>query len=393
MTPTVDAPGRRGAALDAALAVGLWAVGGYELLVEPLAEDVIGGPLWLDLLALSAGTLPLAWRRRAPFWVSLLVFGSMGARSLVGDPLELYPPAIAALVAAYTVASYAPLRDAVLAAGFATLSISLAVVNGSGTDAAPDPLASAILYGSVWLVGRVVGVRQERARQLHEARDQHAAEAVADERARIARELHDAVSHSLAAIVVQSAGAQNIIDSDPERARASLSSIEAAGRRGLEEMRRLLGLLADPDTEHDDGTGTGPALAPQPGLDRLGDLVDSLGGTGLQVELTVTGRRRPLPSSVDVSAYRIVQEALTNAMKHSGGRSVRVLVEYDVGELGIEVVDDGSPATDAGGPGAVSGSGRGLAGMRERVQLLGGSLDAGPLPGSAGFRVAARVPL
>ena len=370
---------RRGALLDALLAVGLWLVGLYELLVEPLADDVVGGPLWLNLLAVSAGTLPLAWRRRWPFWVSLVIFGSIGARALGADPLELYAPPIAALVATYTVASYAPLRDALLSAAFAALSLSLAVVNGSGTDAAPDPLASAILYGSVWLVGRVVGVRNERARQLHEDRDRHAAEAVAEERARIAREMHDAVSHSLAAIVMQSAGAQNIIESDPARAKASLASIEATGRRGLVEMRKMLGLLGDADPD--------ASLAPQPGLDRLEELVAPIRDSGLQVDLRVEGERRPVPGSVDVSAYRIVQESLTNVMKHAGARSVEVLVDYQPRSLTVRVVDDGAGAR-AGG---TDNTGRGLAGMRERVHLLGGSLDIGAT--STGFQVSARLPL
>ena len=378
---TDDQPrSRRGALLDGAVAAGLWLVGLYEVLLDPLAEDVVGGPLWLNLLAVTAGTVPLAWGRRWPFWVSLVIFGSIGARALGSEPLELYAPPIAALVATYTVASYAPLRDALLAAVFAALSLSLAVVNGSGTDAAPDPLASAILYGSVWLVGRVVGVRNERARQLHEDRDRHAAEAVAEERARIAREMHDAVSHSLAAIVMQSAGAQNIIDRDPERARASLASIEATGRRGLVEMRKMLGLLGETDSE--------AALVPQPGLDGLEELVASVRDSGLRVDLRVEGERRPVPGSVDVSAYRIVQESLTNVMKHAGARSVQVLVDYRPETLTVQVVDDG---VGPGAGGGADGPGRGLAGMRERVQLLGGSLEAGAT--GTGFGVSARLPL
>ena len=256
----------RSLALDAVVAFGLCAVGVYEVLVTPLAEDVVGGPVWLDLLAVGLGTLPLLWRRRFPFWVALAVYAVIAGRALVADPLELYPMSLAALVATYSVASYAPLRDALLSAAFSALALAVAVVEGSGTDATPDPLASAILFGTVWLVGRVVGVRNERARALHESRDQHAAEAVAAERARIARELHDVVSHSLAAIVMQSGGARHVLDSDPERARDSLAAIEQTARRGLEEMRRMLGLLGDAGTA-DEG------LAPQPGLARLEELV------------------------------------------------------------------------------------------------------------------------
>ena len=244
--------------LDVSIAVAMTAVGWYEVLVLLLAEDVVSGPTWLNLVAVTLGTLPLAVRRRALFWVAILLCAVLAGRALAAPPLEVYPTYLAILVAAYTVASYAPLRDALLSAGFTALALSVAIVEGSGTDAAPAPLASAVLLGTVWLVGRVVGVRNERARELHEARDQHAAEAVTAERERIARELHDAVSHSLAAIVMQAGGAANVLERDPDRARASLVSIEGTARRGLEEMRRMLGLLG----ESDDG------LAPQPGLAR-----------------------------------------------------------------------------------------------------------------------------
>jgi signal transduction histidine kinase len=371
----------RSLALDAVVAFGLCAVGVYEVLVTPLAEDVVGGPVWLDLLAVGLGTLPLLWRRRFPFWVALAVYAVIAGRALVADPLELYPMSLAALVATYSVASYAPLRDALLSAAFSALALAVAVVEGSGTDATPDPLASAILFGTVWLVGRVVGVRNERARALHESRDQHAAEAVAAERARIARELHDVVSHSLAAIVMQSGGARHVLDSDPERARDSLAAIEQTARRGLEEMRRMLGLLGDAGTA-DEG------LAPQPGLARLEELVAAVRSAGLEVTTTVTGEPVLLPAAVDVAAYRVVQEALTNVMKHAGARTAAVRVAYCPDGLEIEVLDDGS-GEDPGAPGA----GRGLIGMRERVQLLGGTVDTDAREPGPGFRVTARVPL
>jgi signal transduction histidine kinase len=363
--------------LDIALAAGLCAVGVYEVLVAPLAEDVVRGPVWLNLLAVAATTVPLAWRRRAPFWVAVAVAAATAGRALAAEPLEIYPTSIALLVATYTVASYAPLRESLLAVGFGAMAVAVAVVQGTGTDAAPDPLASAILYGMVWLVGRVVGVRHQRAVQLHLERDAHAAEAVADERARIAREMHDAVSHSLAAIVMQSGGAANVLDSDPERARQSLASIEATARRGLEEMRRMLGLLGESDAE----------LAPQPGLDRLDELVATVRAAGIEVDSTFRGERRPLPAAVDVSAYRLVQESLTNVMKHAGARSVRVALEQAPEHLDIEVVDDGTADSPGGTPG------RGLAGMRERAEVLGGWFEAAPLHPGPGFRVAARLPL
>jgi signal transduction histidine kinase len=363
--------------LDATLAAGLFAVGCYEVLVDPLAEDVVGGPVWLDLLAVLATTAPLVWRRRAPFWVAVAVAAATAGRALAPEPLEIYPTSIALLVVTYTVASYAPLREALLALGFGAMAVSVAVVQGTGTDSAPDPLASAILYGAVWLVGRVVGVRHQRAEELHRERDVHAAEAVAAERARIAREMHDAVSHSLAAIVMQSGGAQNVLDSDPERARQSLAVIESTARRGLEEMRRMLGLLGE----------TEAALAPQPGLDRLEELFEAVRAAGIEVRSSITGERRPLPAAVDVSAYRLVQEALTNVMKHAGASTVDVRVEQLPDGLDIEVVDDGA------GQAEPSGDGRGLPGMRERVGVLRGAFEAGAGPSGRGFRVAARLPL
>lgn len=231
--------------LDTALAVGLAAVGCVEVLARPFADDVVEGPVWLNLLAVAATTLPLAARRRAPLLTVLAVAGAFALRAVVAPPLEIYPTQMALLVATFTVACYAPLREALLAAAYTALAILVAVVAGSGTDAAPDPLASAVLFGTVWLVGRVVAVRNEQARQLHATREEHARAAAAAERERIAMELHDVVSHTLAAIVVQAGGARNVLDHAPERARTALGAIEDDARRGLTEMRRMLGLLGE----------------------------------------------------------------------------------------------------------------------------------------------------
>ncbi len=362
---------------DIALALALAVIGWWEVLADPLAEDVVGGPVWLNLLAVAGMTLPLAWRRRAPFWVAMTVYAVLAGRALAAEPLELYPTFLAVLIATYTVASYAPLRDALLSAAFSGLAISVAVVEGSGTDAAPDPLASAILFGTVWLIGRVVGVRNERAMRLHDAREQHAQEAVAAERDRIARELHDVVSHSLAAIVMQAGGARNVFDDDPERTRESLRSIEDNARRGLAEMRRLLGLF-----------GEQADLGPQPGVAEIGDLVAEVRRAGLDVELEISGIDQALSPGVDVSAYRIVQEALTNVMKHAGRCRAWVVVRADGEWVDLEVSDDGAGA----GAGNVSpGDGRGLLGMRERAEVLGGTVETGA--DEAGFRVRARLPL
>ena len=218
--------------LDVAIAASLLLVSLFELLFQPFAEDVIGGPLWLDLVAVTLGTVPLAWRRQFPFAVTLVVFGALATRALVSDPLEIYPTIIALFVAGYSLAAYATFRDALIGAGYSGLAFAVAASNGSGQDSAPDPIPFAILYGLVFAVGRAVAVSTERARRVHEDRDRHAAEAVTAERDRIAREMHDVVSHSLAAIVMQSGGARNVIDQDPARAKAALGQIEASARRG-----------------------------------------------------------------------------------------------------------------------------------------------------------------
>src|SRR6476469_9829688 len=362
--------------LDVLIAVGLWLVCLFNVVVQPFEGDLVGGPVWLDVAAVTVGTLPLAWRRRWPLAVSLLVFAARAARALVSEPLEIYPTYIALLVAAYSVAAFASLRDALLSAGFAALAYTIASTNGSGTESAPEPVAFSILCGIVFSVGRAVAMAADRMRRVHEERDRHAAEAVAAERDRIARELHDVVSHSLAAIVMQSGGAQNVIDQDPARAKAALGQIEGSARRGLDEMRRLLGMLGEDDA----------SLAPQPGLADLPALVEEVRAIGVDVVARVEVDPSTLPAAVDVSAYRIVQEALTNVMKHAGACRAEVDVRRDGVELAVTVSDDGTPA------GTGAGAGRGLPGMKERARLLGGSVSAGPLPGQ-GFRVSGRLPL
>jgi len=362
---------------DLALAVALFAVALAEVLGAPIAEDVVRGGTALNVAAVALATLPLAYRRRAPFVVAALVLGAWAGRALAGPPLEIYPLAIASIVAIYSVAAYGSLRDALLALGLLTLTVAIAAEAGTGGDAAPDLLPSLFLAGGVWAVGRIARRRHDAALAVERDADERAAEAAAAERERIAREMHDAVSHSLASIVMQAGGAQDVLARDPERAGAALASIEGTARQGLGEMRRLLGLLGD----------GGAPREPQPGLDRLGELVEGARRAGLDVDSTVEGEARPLPPAVDVSAYRIVQEALTNAMKHAGRCHATVLVRFGPEDLELEVADDGA------GAGISDGGGRGLAGMRERVAVLGGAFSAGPRADGRGFRVSARLPV
>jgi signal transduction histidine kinase len=378
---------KRGAISDAALALLLFAAGTWELLVEPFGDDVVSGPLAFNLAAVACATLPLAARRSAPLAVVAAVFVAIAVRALAEEPLEIYPPILAGLVAAYSVAAYTTTWAAVGGLAVAVGAVEIAAARGTDGDASPDPVAAPILLAAVWAVGRVAGSRHARARALERRaaeRDRRRAEearaAVSAERRRIARELHDAVSHSLALIAMQAAGAEGILHRDPERAGRSLRSIERAAREGLTEMRRLLGLIGE-----DEGK---PELAPRPGIDRLPALVDGARGAGLAVSFESEGDARPVSPAVDASAYRIVQEALTNAAKHAGRCHARVWLCWRPDALEVEVTNDGvtQPAGNHESPG------RGLIGMQERVLLVGGELKAGRQPNGR-YRVLARLPL
>jgi signal transduction histidine kinase len=256
-------------------------------------------------------------------------------------------------------------------------------------------IACAVAAG-LWI--SLVRVRHRHARDLGERgwllereRETAARAAVGEERARIARELHDIVSHNVSVMIVQTAAAREILTSRPPLADAALAEVEKAGRTTMTELRHLLGLLA-PSAD-----GSEPDLAPQPTLRSLGPLVDRIAFAGLPVEVRVAGEPRPLPSGIDVTAYRIVQEALTNALKHGAGGKAEVTIRYAEHALRVEVLTTGpsvltgSPvARGAGADG--SGAGRGLLGLRERVAVYGGDLDARRRLGG-GFRVRARIPV
>jgi signal transduction histidine kinase len=245
----------------------------------------------------------------------------------------------------------------------------------------------------VWVRGDSVRSRRlenqalaDRAERAEAGREARAAQAVAEERSRMARELHDVVAHALGVIVMQAGGAGMIPGLEEAKAKAVLSVIEHTGREAFAEMRRLVGLLRDGDDRL--------ALPPQPSLEQIPALVGRLVGAGLNVRLDVEGDCRPLPAGVGLSAYRIVQEALTNTLKHAGPATARVRLSWSPASLDIEVTDDGRgnrPVPLTATPSADHG-GHGLAGMRERAALFGGDFQAGPSPGG-GYRVAARLPL
>jgi signal transduction histidine kinase len=238
----------------------------------------------------------------------------------------------------------------------------------------------------LWLAGSAVHDRQLRADMLEERtirlereRELSMRVALADERQRIARELHDVVAHSVSVMVVQTGAARTLLTRQPAQAAAALLAVERSGREALGELRNLLGLLTDADAE--------PALAPQPGLGQLDRLIERVGQAGLPIELRVEGTQRELPPGLDLTAYRIVQEALTNALKYAGGARTQVHIEFGEHELKLAVLDAGTRP-----PNGAIGAGRGLLGMQQRVALYGGQLETGQRA-EGGFEVRARLPL
>jgi signal transduction histidine kinase len=327
-------------------------------------------------LALVA-SLSLLARRGQPLAVLAITTAATAATLAVWGYDNPFPVG----VALFTVADQCGRRLS-LGAGAATVAV-LALPFTNGTYWGRDLLFRPIVLSIAWLAGdnrrvrrRYVATLEERAERLERERATEAARAVAEEQARIARELHDVLAHNVSVMVVQAAAANDVFDSRPDQARAALESIEATGRAALAELRRLLGVVR----------GDGAGYAPQPSLERLDALVDQVRSAGLRVAVTIEGEPRPLPTGVDLSAYRVVQEALTNTLKHARATKAEITLRFRAGGLDVDVRDDGV------GAGNGDGGGNGLIGMRERVAVFGGSLTAGPQPGG-GFGVSARFPL
>ena len=423
--------------------------------LPPHSALPMAGPLAVVLIV-GAG-LAVALRRRRPvFMLGVLLAGSLVGTALAGpngSAFTYFGPVLYVLFP--VAATYEKRRDAVriLAAVFLTLlaDAGLLVIGwgGLGQGGLVSVPLSVII---VWTIGYIVRQRRKYAVRLQ---DEAASKAVAQERLRIARELHDVVAHSMSVIAVQAGYGQYIIETQPGDARAALGAIQATSREALDEMRRMLGALRqadDTESPEDAGQGASPTageaarggaapgatrsapLFPAPGLADLDRLVSRTAGAGVRVDVTRFGTPRDLPASIDMSAYRIIQEALTNVVKHAQTSSCRVLLGYRDDELVIEITDNGAgmPAGDlvgagvaqhrfaarngtallsrhgGSGPGVgildgpeapadgvtdrIPGGGHGIIGMRERVTLLGGEFSAGPLRGY-GFRVNARIPL
>jgi len=296
----------------------------------------------------------------------------------------------AVIFAAYSAVLYSRFRvAALLAVGTAAVIATAAFPNT--TPPVPARFTALLVLVPATAVALVMrGWRQragDSAERLRRAQAEHEAQtrrAVEAERARIAGELHDVVTHNVSVMVVQAGAARSVLDSSPDDAREALLAVEASGRTAMSELRHLLGLLAPFDQAG--AGGEEDMLVPQPGAARVPALVERVRAAGLSVELSVTGAR-DLPPGVDLAAYRVVQEALTNVIKHAGTSRAAVVLEYRPDDLLITVTDDGRPVPGSGGPG-----GRGLIGLRERIGLYGGELDAGPRPGG-GWRVRARIPV
>jgi signal transduction histidine kinase len=355
----------------------------------PVPSGVPVGVLAVGYALVLLHTLPLAARRRFPGTVLALCVASGLAIGALFLPPEFLGLAI--LVAVYSVAAYGSRWVAL--AGLAAAELGLAAVQLiQGRFGEPAAWVQfALIIGAAWLLGYFVGDRhvyaarlEERTAELEQAREELARRAVAEERLRLARELHDVVAHSMSVIAVQSGVGAHVAESRPEEVGKALAAIEATSRATLEELRRLLGVLRQ-DSEPQ------ASLAPVPGLADLDSLLAEVGKAGLAVRLRVEGTPSPLPAGVDLSAYRIVQEALTNVVKHAGPAHAQVTIGYRDQDVTVEVTDDGRGAAALAGDGR-GGTGHGLVGMRERVAAFGGDLETGPRPGG-GFRVAARLPL
>ncbi|WP_328522961.1 sensor histidine kinase [Kribbella sp. NBC_00359] len=352
---------------------------------EQQGTSILLSAVWLGLVLVQS--VPLLWRRRRPAVVLVVVSAAWVVSQVVFGPSAPF----GLWVALYAVIVYATRRTAEVAAAAATVVVAALELAQVGRDGLrlDDALPMVVVTLVVGIVGFVVADRRtrsaalrDRAEFLEREREALSRQAAAEERLRIARELHDLVAHSLTTIAIQSSTGRLALPQHPDVAQRALATIETTSRDASREMRQLLGVLRQ-------GDDTAAQLDPTPGLANLDDLVGTMRRAGADVQLTVEGARRPLARSLDLVAYRVVQEALTNVVKHAGHpAAAAVLVRYDDDHLVLEITDDG-----AGNANPSDGHpGLGIVGMRERVTTLGGQFTAGPRP-VRGFRVAARLPI
>jgi signal transduction histidine kinase len=379
------------------LLVDLAIAGGLTLLsivtVFGGATDIGAAGGGIGFLFLLLETAPLAVRRVWPVPVWVVTLGATVGHFLVstGSPSTIRAT-LGALIALFTVSERYERRQSVWALAVTFVLVGGLIVVRTGFPAGLGGLVQISVAVVVpWVLGTwarerraYTALAEARAAAAEERRDEEARRAVIEERERIARELHDVVAHNLSVIVIQAGAGVRAFPQQPDRSLGTLEAIEATAREALGEMRRMLSLLGPADGASE--------LTPLPGLANLDALVDRVRAAGLDVDVTITGEPRPINPAVDLSAYRIIQEALTNTLRHSGAKAARVHVGYTTTGIDIEVTND-APASEPA-VASVEGAhpGRGLLGMRERVNLFGGDFQAGPRP-DGGFRVAARIPV
>lgn len=376
-------------AVDLTITIALLVIAMIEVWITRLFSEGEGnGARWLNTVLLFAVTLPALWRRTRPE-AAFAVFAIAWTTYL----LTLYPHLSDApgetwlmmLLAWFSLGVYGRGRRAALAGSVGALGfLTVMASQWNAGEAASELLSEWIFPFGAWLLGRMLqrrdllaGTLRDRAAELERQRAEEASRAVALERARIARELHDVISHSVSVIVMQASVERRLLEEQHPRYHETLLGIERAGRDALAELRTLLGVL---------GADSGEAeLAPQPGLADMETLIKGVRATGLPVEFRLTGEPGPLPPGLELAVYRVVQEGLTNVLKHARAAQATVCVRFDPGYLDIEVADDGN------GPDGAH-SGRGILGLRERIRLYGGELEI-IVPEHRGFVLHSRIPL
>jgi signal transduction histidine kinase len=360
-----------------------WLIDAAVYVNRPGGED---GPLWFDVLAVLVFTTPFLARRRFPVASLVVPALAIGLSTFIDSGLVKHPFISFAFGLAICFRfGMRPWRLQSVAGLAFVIGIAALVELNAPEGKVGDFIWDAITFTVAWVIGFAVGEKyrevdeaKERAALAEREREERARRAVADERARIARELHDVVGHSVSVMTVQASAVRRVLDQDQERVSEALQVVEQTGREALAEMRRMVGVLRHAEEA--------PALAPQPSLGEIERLVQHARDRGLPVELSIEGDPVDLPTAIDLTAYRLVQEGLTNAIKHARAQQAEVVIRYEDGHVELTVSDDGSGGGDGGG------SGHGLVGMRERVTVYGGELEAGPRP-EGGFRLRARLPV
>jgi signal transduction histidine kinase len=374
---------------DVLVAVAITCFAQVDLLYH-LDNSTPYGPMPAVVASTLVATAVLALRRVAPLVTAVTVAVVIGGPMLATPmTVTLWGDFLPILLATFSVARHGQRLPAYIGAGAIIAGLVVVFLRNPESGTIGNIPFVAVPLAACFVAGRVLRARarshrhdRARAQQLEAEREEAIRAALAEERARIARELHDIVAHCVSVMVVQAGAAEDLLDRDPQKARAPLRSVQETGRQAVGELGRMLGLLR--------GERARLALKPQPGTADLVELVDHMAGIGLPVELTVEGRARPLPPGMELTLYRVVQEALTNALKHAAPTTAQVGLHYDDESVRVSVRDAGR----AGGSGTADANrvGHGLIGMRERVGLYGGSLEAAGTPGG-GFTVTARLPL